>query len=136
MERIISKIRLIKKVELFKKLFVNDAIDKGIKTEYSCCNCNSQNEINIILYKTGFPFDELYKNNILTGEDIINNKLAGITNERYMYLGKYTVNNLPTLYFNTECYKCSARFIVVFSYGEKQSGLEICEISGAWHYKQ
>ncbi|VDH15450.1 Uncharacterised protein [Algoriella xinjiangensis] len=135
MEKIIHKINILKKVEIFKKIFINDAIDKGIKTEFYCSNCSSQNEINIILYKTGFSFSELYETGILDEKDIIEYKMASKTSENYEYLGKYTVNNLPTLYFHIRCNKCLEKYIIIFSYGEKQPGLEVCEISGAWYYK-
>lgn len=134
MERIINKIILLKKIEVFKKIFINNEIDKGIRTQYYCCCCNNKNEINIIPYKTGYPFNEMYDADLLRIEDIINNKLAERTNKNYEYLGKFTINNLNTLYFSIKCNNCKEKYLVVFSYGEKQPGLEMCQISGIWNY--
>jgi hypothetical protein len=71
---------------------------------------------------------------VLTKAEIIKNKMASETSPWASYLGEITLNDLPTLYFDTACQKCNTRYIVVFCYGEKQPGLIILEISGVWNY--
>jgi hypothetical protein len=86
-------------------------------------------------YTTGFAFEDIYENDfVLSSNEIIKNCIAQKTSSRFSYLGEFTIDNLPTLYFAITCENCQTDFLIVFSVGEKQPGLEILQISGAWEY--
>jgi len=118
---------------LERKIFINEQLDPIVNTSFYCNNCNCRNHITIVPYKTGFSFLDLYANNeFLNENEISRNRMATKTSKSALRFGNYTVSNLPTLYFGTKCIECGREYLVVFSYGEKQPGLEICEISGVW----
>ena len=133
MHRIEGKIKIDCLSQVSEKIFINEQIDPIAESFFYCCDCNAANRFDIIPYETGFPFVELYKNeNVLSEKMILENRIASKTSSWASYLGDYTVNNLPTLYFGVYCKHCSAIHLLVFGYGEKQPGLTICEISGVW----
>jgi hypothetical protein len=133
MYKILNKIQIKQQVDLTKKIFINEQLNHPIITSFYCCNCQHKNELIIIPYKTGFPLLDLYVNSdILNENEILQNKIASNTSKQALHHGNYTVGNLPTLYFGNKCEECEMKYLVVFSLGEKQPGLEILEISGVW----
>jgi hypothetical protein len=64
------------------------------------------------------------------------NAMVTETAKNMLHLGEITVNNLPTLYFGTDCESCHSKYICVFSYGEKQPGLTLLTVSGVWMYEE
>ncbi len=135
MFRIFHKIKILKAAIVSENTFRNEQTDPSVQSSFKCCHCSKYNKINIVPYQTGFPFSEIYKNEkVLTAHEILDNGLATKTSDWAVYMGDFTIDNLPTLYFGVDCNFCNAKHIVVFSFGEKQPGLEICEISGVWEF--
>lgn len=136
MLQLLEKIK-IKRIALVRKnIFKNDQITLSAKTSFVCCNCGNENQIEIIPYISGFPIFQIYNESaVLTKKELLDNKIVATTSLWMLHFGELTVNDLPTLYFGTNCEKCNSNYFCVFCYGEKQPGLTILEISGIWEYK-
>ena len=102
LNKIEKKIIIKKRADITKKQFINNEMFPYIKSSFYCCNCQKKNHINIIPYETGYPFSELYMNNYLSENEILDNRIAKVT------------------------------YLIVFSLGEKQPSLEICQMSDAY----
>lgn len=130
-----SKIGILKRAEISKAKFINDQIGQMVITEFTCCSCGHQNKIELIPYESGFPIIQLYSDaKVLNEGELLENKMLTKTTPWMQHLGELTFNDLPTLYFGTECENCNSKFMGIFCYGEKQPGLTILEISGVWEY--
>lgn len=135
MVQILKKVRINKTALVLKKVFLNNEITTSAKTSFVCCNCNFENRLEVIPYVSGFPILGLYEGNvIITRKELLENKIVTETSQWMKHFGELTVNDLPTLYFGTNCGKCNSKYFCVFAYGEKQPGLTILEISGVWEY--
>lgn len=124
MNKIENKICLIRSADVVKKYFINKELIPKVESFFYCSNCQYKNKLSITPYKTGFPFNKLYTTGILSQEDIVKYRIA--VNLAY---------NLPILYFSITCEYCKKHFLVIFIFGEKQLGLDICEILGVWEYE-
>jgi hypothetical protein len=49
MLRILEKIEIVRTSVVQKKTFINNELSISAKTNFICCNCNTENEIEIIL---------------------------------------------------------------------------------------
>lgn len=137
MYSISRKIKLVKPALVVKNHFINDETIPSAKTKFTCCDCSHENTIEIFPYETGFPIFQVYnEDRILSKSELLNNRMVTETSQRMIHLGDLTVNDLPTLYFGTGCQVCHSEYICVFSYGEKQPGLTVLNISGVWKYKE
>lgn len=137
MYSISKKITIGNQVFIPKNSFVNNEIYPSVEIRFSCCNCGHENSIEIKPYESGFPIFQIYdEGRVLSKNEMLENKLVSETDYKADYLGELTVNNLATLYFGTDCSSCHSKYIGVFSFGEKQPGLEILTISGIWSYKE
>ena len=132
LNKIEKKIIIKKRADITKKQFINNEMFPYIKSSFYCCNCQKKNHINIIPYETGHPFSELYMNNYLSENEILDNRIAKVTSIHYRRFGHFTINNLPTFYFAIKCIDCDSIYLIVFSFGEKQPSLEICQMSDAY----
>jgi hypothetical protein len=131
-----DNIHICQLANISEKKFINEQMDQSANSTFHCCKCSTKNSFSITPYETEFSFLELYKNkNLLSEEEIVENKIAEKTSKWVSYLGEYTVNDLPILYFGTACSNCSETHLLVFGCGEKQPGLTICETSGIWSIK-
>lgn len=136
MTRINDKIVITNLIPNSNRTFSNDEINSFVNHRFKCTTCNCENEFNITPYETGFGFLEIYENGkILTKDEVIKNKIATQTSPWASYLGELTVNDLATLYLSVACKNCKSNYLIVFSFGEKQPGLTLLEISGVWQYK-
>jgi len=135
MEKADKPLKIIDKSHLCQDEFTNNQLTPSVVTNFNCCNCNQNNQIKIVPYKTGFPFSSLYLNNFLSKEDILDFKIATVSSKWSLHLGVYLVKNLPTLYFIEKCTHCSKNFLIVFGLGESQLGKLVCKISGVWLLK-
>ncbi|PKF76032.1 hypothetical protein [Chryseobacterium sp. PMSZPI] len=132
-----KKISIGKKALLEKDIFTNDEISPSAIVNFICGDCNHQNTVEIIPYQSGYPIIQMYHNDqVLSKNELLKNGLATETSTGMQHFGEITVNNLPTLYFGTACSTCHSKYIGVFSYGEKQPGLTILNISGIWKYQE
>ncbi|MDO3424436.1 hypothetical protein QWT87_06000 [Chryseobacterium sp. APV1] len=137
MYAITKKIQIVKKATVSKNTFINDEISPSAELKFICCNCTHENLVNITPYESGFPVFQLYhENKILSINDLLKNSMIKETQQNMLHVGEFTFNDLPTLYFGTDCESCVAKYIVIFSYGEKQPGLEILSVSGIWEYAE
>ena len=137
MYSISKKISIGKQVSIAKNSFINDEIYPSVEIRFSCCNCGYENSVVIKPYESGFPIFQIYdENKILSKNEMLENKLVSETSYNANYLGELTVNNLATLYFGSDCVSCQSKYIGVFSFGEKQPGLEILTVSGIWNYDE
>lgn len=137
MHSISKKIILGKKALVAKNYFSNEEIIPSAIVKFACNKCNHVNIVEITPYESGFPIFQIYnENKVLTKTDLLNNNMAAKTSPGRIHFGELTVNELPTLYFGTYCGSCQSKYIGVFSYGEKQPGLTILEISGIWEYEE
>lgn len=137
MYSISKKINIGKKAVLAKDRFVNDEAIPAATTQFTCCNCHHENTVKISPYQSGFPIIQVYhEDNIIPKSELLKNGMVVATSQRMIHLGELTVNDLPTLYFGTDCSSCKSKYICVFSYGERQPGLEILQISGIWEYQK
>lgn len=137
MYSISKKINILEKALVAKSFFSNDEIIPSAVTKFTCCNCGSENLIEIKPYESGFPILQIYsEDKVLSKSELLNNKIVSETSTRMLHFGELTVHDLPTLYFGTDCSSCHSKYICVFSYGEKQPGLTLLEISGVWKYEQ
>lgn len=137
MYSISKKISLGKKALIAKDSFINAETSPSVVTQFICPDCNHENSIEIIPYNSGFPIFQMYdKDHILSKSELLKNGMVSETSQRMIHFGELTVDDLPTLYFGTACKTCHSKYICVFSYGEKQPGLTILNISGIWKYKE
>ncbi|PTT74454.1 MULTISPECIES: hypothetical protein [unclassified Chryseobacterium] len=137
MYAITKKIQIVKKATVSKDTFINDEISPSAELKFICCNCTHENLVNITPYESGFPVFQLYhENKILSINDLLKNSMIKETQKNMLHAGEFTFNDLPTLYFGTDCGSCGIKYIVIFSYGEKQPGLEILSVSGIWEYAE
>ena len=133
MYSISKKILIEKQVAVEKDSFSNAEIGQLAGVKFKCCNCGHENNVKIIPYESGFPIFQLYNDEkVLTKNELLRNNIVSKTAVNLLHFGELTVNNLPTLYFGTDCPSCHAKYICVFSYGEKQPGLTLLTISGVW----
>lgn len=132
MNKIIGKIKLLKKIKIEKEEFINNELKPFMSTQITCLNCLENIEINIIPFQTGFPFFQIYRNEYLSIDKIIEEGLAKKSSAWSSHHGEYLVYDLPTLYFKQVCHSCKEKFIIVFGLGESQPGKWICKISGVW----
>lgn len=136
MYSISEKISITEKVFVEKSTFINDETLPSAITTFTCCHCGNKNTIAITPYESGFPILQLYhEDKVLSKDELLKHKIANGTSQRMLHFGELTVNDLPTLYFGTDCTSCHSKYIGVFSYGEKQPGLMILTISGIWKYE-
>ncbi|PIF45788.1 hypothetical protein CLU96_2801 [Chryseobacterium sp. 52] len=120
-----------------KSFFSNDEIGHSAVTQFTCCECGHQNTIEIVPYESGFPIFQVYsEDQIASRSELLKNKIVTETSQRMLHFGELTVNDLPTLYFGTDCESCHSKYFGVFSYGEKQPGLTVLNISGIWKYEE
>lgn len=132
-----KKISIHKKAVVAKNYFINDEIHPSASTVFTCCDCGFKNTIEITPYVSGFPIFQIYnEDKVLSKNELLKNEMTTETSERMKHFGELTVNDLPTLYFGTDCSSCHSKYICVFSYGEKQPGLEMLNISGIWNYEE
>lgn len=120
-----------------KNIFTNDEIAGPAVTQFACCDCGHENAIEIIPYKSGFPIFQVYnEDKVLSKNELLKNGMVTETSPRMRHFGELTVNDLPTLYFGTECTSCHSKYLGIFGYGEKQPGLTVLAISGIWKYEE
>ncbi|MDN5479313.1 MAG: hypothetical protein L0G39_20495 [Chryseobacterium sp.] len=135
MYSISKKINILKQAHVAKNFFSNDEISRSAATEFTCCDCGHHNTIEIVPYQSGFPIFQIYnEDQVLSANELLQNKVVTKTSDRMLHFGELTVNDLPTLYFGTDCSSCHSTYFCVFSYGEKQPGLTVLNISGIWKY--
>ncbi|WP_454045801.1 hypothetical protein [Chryseobacterium sp. Marseille-Q8038] len=136
MYSISEKINITEKASVEKSSFINDeALPSAIIT-FSCCHCGHKNTVEIVPYESGFPIFQVYnENKVLSREELLKHGIVNETSQRMLHFGELTVNDQPTLYFGTDCTSCHSKYICVFSFGEKQPGLMILNISGVWKYE-
>ncbi len=136
MYSISKKINILKQVSVAKSNFSKEEISNSAITTFTCCNCGHENTIKITPYESGFPIFQIYnEGKVLSKYELLKNKMVTETSKNLLHYGELTVYNLPTLYFGTDCNSCNARYIGIFSYGEKQPGLTMLTISGIWKYE-
>ncbi|MCJ7936092.1 MAG: hypothetical protein MUW56_21300 [Chryseobacterium sp.] len=136
MYSITNKINIGKKALIQKDFFINDEISPSAATKFTCNGCGHENSIEIVPYQSGFPILQLYhENKVVSQDELLKNRMVTETSPGMLYFGKLTLDNLPTLYFGTDCPSCHSKYICVFSYGEKQPGLTVLHISGVWKYE-
>ena len=137
MYSISKKITIGKQASVAKNSFINDEIYPFAEIGFSCCNCGHKISVEIKPYESGFPIFQIYnEDKVLSKNELLKNEMVFETSYNVTYLGDLTVNNLPTLYFGTDCSSCHSKYIGVFSFGEKQPGLEILTVSGIWSYEE
>ncbi len=136
MYSISNKISLLKQAPVAKSNFSNDEIIPSAVVQFSCCDCGHENTVEITPYETGFPVIQLYEAKVLSGDELLKNRVVSETSQNMIHFGKLTVSNLPTLYFGTDCIFCNSKYICIFSYGEKQPGLTLLTVSGIWMYDE
>lgn len=137
MYSISKKIKIGDKALLQKDRFINDEAIPAAVTQFTCCICGLENIIAISPYQSGFPIFQIYhEDKVMPKSELLKNQMATQTSQRMQHYGELTVNDMPTLYFGTQCISCNTNYICVFSYGEKQPGLEILNISGIWEYQE
>ncbi|MHC6199162.1 hypothetical protein [Elizabethkingia miricola] len=136
MYSISKRINIGKKALIKKEKFINDETNPAAVMQFSCCECGHENTVEIVPYQSGFPIFQIYhEDKVLSGNELLRNGMVSETSERMLHLGTFTINDLPTLYFGTDCSFCSSKYICVFSYGEKQQGLVKLTISGIWKFE-
>ncbi|SDR15241.1 hypothetical protein SAMN05421664_3818 [Chryseobacterium soldanellicola] len=137
MYSISKKIKIGEKAAVVKSIFSNDEIVPSAVTKFTCLHCGHENTVEIIPYESGFPVFQIYnEDKIASKSELLQNKMVTETQKNAQHFGELTVNNLPTLYFGTDCPSCHSKYICVFSYGEKQPGLNLLTISGIWKYNE
>ncbi|MDQ0594506.1 hypothetical protein QFZ37_002875 [Chryseobacterium ginsenosidimutans] len=137
MYSISKKITISKQASVIKSSFINDEIGQSAEVKFTCCNCRLENKVEITPYETGFPIFQIYnEDEVLSKNELLRNGIVSETFQNLLHFGELTVNNLPTLYFGTNCQFCGSKYICVFSYGEKQPGLTLLTISGVWKYEE
>lgn len=137
MYSISKKIKIGKKALIQKDRFINDEAIPAAVTEFTCCECGHGNTVEISPYQSGFPIFQIYnEDKVVSKSELLKNHMTAETSQRMQHYGELTVNDLPTLYFGTNCTSCNTNYICIFSYGEKQPSLEILNISGIWEYQE
>lgn len=137
MYSISKKIKTGKKILLQKDKFINEEAIPAAIVRFTCCECGHENTVEISPYHSGFPILQIYhEDKVLSKSELLNHQMINETSQRMQHYGELTVNDLPTLYFGTQCTACQTRYFCVFGYGEKQPGLEILKISGIWEYQE
>jgi hypothetical protein len=137
MYSISKKISVGQQASVVKSTFINNEIVQPTVIQFKCCHCGHENTVEIKPYESGFPILQIYnENKVLSKNELLKNGMVIETNKDRLHVGELTVNNLPTLYFGTKCQSCDSKYIGVFSYGEKQPGLELLTISGIWKYEE
>lgn len=137
MYSISKKISIKKQVAVSKDVFSNAEIGQFAAVKFECCSCGHENTVKITPYESGFPIFQLYNDEkVLTKNELLSNKIVSETSINLIHFGELTVNDLPTLYFGTDCATCGSKYICIFSYGEKQPGLTLLTISGVWKYNE
>lgn len=135
MYKIESKIEIKKRISVYKKTFIKEELFPIVKTRFFCPTCNNEQHIEIIPFKSGFLFHELYEKEYLQRQIILKEGMAKapfFNNNSKALL----VWNLPTFYYGMECSKCLQKYIVVFGLGEQQPGKDVFQISGVWSYNE
>ena len=136
MYSISEKIKITEKASVEKSTFINDDALPSAKTTFICSNCSHKNILEIEPYSSGFPILQLYdEDKVISKDELLQLGIVNGTSQSMFHFGELTVNNLPTLYFGTDCSSCHSKYICVFSYGEKQPGLMILTVSGIWKYE-
>ncbi|PTT33370.1 hypothetical protein DBR28_14760 [Chryseobacterium sp. HMWF028] len=136
MYSISEKINITEKALVEKSTFINDEALPSAKSAFTCNNCNYKNTLQIAPYESGFPILQVYnEDKVLSKDELLQHGIVNGTSQSMFHFGELTVNNLPTLYFGTDCSSCHSKYICVFSYGEKQPGLMMLNISGVWKYE-
>ena len=131
-----NRISILQKAAAAKSTFINDEALPSAVTTFTCCDCSHENPIEIQPYSSGFPVIQLYhEDKVLSGDELLQNGMVSETSDQMLHFGAFTVDDLPTLYFGTDCSSCRSKYICVFSYGEKQPGLMKLNISGIWKYE-
>lgn len=135
MYKIESKIDIKNRMSVYKKTFINEELFPKVKTRFICANSNRGQDIEIIPFKSGFLFHELYEKEYLQRQTILKEGIAKapIFNNHSKDL---RVWNLPTFYYGIQCENCLQKYIVVFGLGEQQPGKTVCQISGVWSYDE
>lgn len=120
--------KINKVIPINKKLYENFH-NEDHQIEFVCPDSFERKEIDIL--KGYGNLENLVTDSILRKEDIIKNGLASSTNKYNNYLGLFSVyNNLSAKY---KFIVCNQKFyIVVFDFGEVQTGRDILYISGIW----
>ncbi|MDY3339578.1 hypothetical protein PG279_10395 [Riemerella anatipestifer] len=120
--------KISKLIPISRNLYEN-FYDESFYLEFICPNSFEKKEINIL--KDFGYLDDLVTENILQKDDIIKNGIALSTNKHNNYLGLFSIyNNLSAKY---KFITCEQKFyIIVFDYGEVQTGRNILYISGIW----
>lgn len=137
MYSITKKISIGKKAVLQKDRFTNDETLPAAIARFTCCECGHENTAEISPYQSGFSIFQMYhEDKVLSKSELLNKGMATETSQRMLHYGELTINDLPTLYFGTNCTSCKATYFCVFGYGEKQPGLEVLQISGIWEYHE
>lgn len=136
MHSISEKININQKALVEKSTFINDEALPSAITTFNCSHCNHKNTLEIAPYSSGFPILQLYdEDKVISKDELLQLGIVNGTSQSMFHFGELTVNNLPTLYFGTDCSSCHSKYICVFSYGEKQPGLMILTVSGIWKYE-
>ncbi|CAI8789736.1 hypothetical protein [Chryseobacterium sp. IT-36CA2] len=136
MHSISEKIKITGKASVEKSTFINDEALPSATTTFTCCDCGHKNTFEIAPYSSGFPILQLYhEDKVISKDELLQHRIANGTSQSMFHFGELTVNNMPTLYFGTDCSSCHSKYLCVFSYGEKQPGLMILSISGIWKYE-
>ncbi|KFF17401.1 hypothetical protein [Chryseobacterium sp. JM1] len=136
MYSISKKISIGPQALIAKNFFSNEEIIPAAVTTFTCYDCGHANTFTIRPYESGFPIFQIYsEDKVLSKTELLKNKMVTETSARMIHSGALTVMDLPTLYFGTQCESCHSKYIIVFSYGEKQPGLTVLNISGVWKYE-
>ncbi|RLJ32508.1 hypothetical protein CLU97_1965 [Chryseobacterium sp. 7] len=137
MYSISEKINITGKASIEKNTFINDEALPSATTTFICCDCGHKNTFGIEPYASGFPILQLYhEDKVISKDALLQHGIVNGTSQSMFHFGELTVNNMPTLYFGTDCSSCHSKYLCVFSYGEKQPGLMILNISGIWKYEE
>ena len=63
------------------------------KTNFICCNCNYENQIEIVPYSSGFPIFQIYnEDSVLTKKELLDNKI--VTEKQVDDLYNYIIEEL------------------------------------------
>lgn len=69
MYKIESKIEIKKRMSVYKKTFINKELFLKVKTRFICTTSNRGQDIEIIPFKSGFLFHELYEKEYFSMEN-------------------------------------------------------------------
>ncbi len=132
MNKINKTFKINQSTNLQKDDFIISSHEKSISSNFQCPNCSKLNPIEIIPYQTGFPISEIISKEYVEIEMMLEKRILTNSSKLSKHLGKYLVENLPTLYFQTKCKSCESIFLVVFGIGETSQGYWKCKIAGVW----